>query len=242
MKNRHRTRDFLMGAVAMTLVMALATPAGAALTGKTIQVLTGVEIFVDGVKMNPTDANGNPVETFIYNGTTYVPLRAVSQSLGKNVNWDGANQRVYIGEAPGEKQYLLDVCPPYQTSGDYNTPATVSMAGTKYAHGFVLGRPDGVDYLSSGSALYNLNGKYSTLDFDIGHIDGRSQGPSTFNIYLDNQLVFSLDVTAEMLPQHCTVPLYNALQMKIESVHNEEVTHSNWPYGGCYALVNVEIY
>ena len=109
----HRVRDFLAGALTMALVAGLAVPAGAALASKTIQVLTGSEIYVDGVKMEPTDANGNPVDTFVYNGTTYVPLRAVSEYLGKNVSWDGASQRVYIGEAPGVKQYLNTVCPPY---------------------------------------------------------------------------------------------------------------------------------
>ena len=49
MKKMHRVRDILTGALAMALVFALASPAGAALAGKTIQVLTGVDIYVDGV-------------------------------------------------------------------------------------------------------------------------------------------------------------------------------------------------
>ena len=159
-------------ALVLIVVTGLFTTAMAAnMTKKSIDVYTGVNIYVDGIEMLPTDANGNPVETFVYNGTTYVPLRAVSQSLGYNVAWDGTNQRVYIGDIPGEKQYLLDVCPPYQTSGKYNTPVTVSMAGKKYANSFVLGSLDGTDYLTTGSALYNLNGKYETLEFDVGHID-----------------------------------------------------------------------
>jgi len=210
----------------MTLVMTLATPAGAALAGKTIQVLTGVEIFVDGVKMNPTDAQGNPVETFIYNGTTYVPLRAVSQSLGKNVNWDGANQRVYIGEAPGEKQYLLDVCPPYQTD-HFSTPTTVTMAGQKYAHCLVVGTISGDRF-----AIFNLNGQYNTLSFDVGHIDGTGMGGVTLNIFLDGQLNFSLDMTGEMMPEHYEIPLYGAMQMKIE-------TSNAWER---YAMANIEVY
>jgi len=214
----------------MTLVMALATPAGAALAGKTIQVLTGVEIFVDGVKMNPTDANGNPVETFIYNGTTYVPLRAVSQSLGKNVNWDGANQRVYIGEQPGEKQYLPDILEPYQ-SKRYGAPSTINMAGQKYAHCIEL-TADGIGY-----ATYNLNGKYQSLSFDAGIIDGANLHDVTLNIYLDGSLSFSVDLSHEDLPQHFEVPLYGALQMKIELVR---VTDSIWM--SQYGLANVEIY
>lgn len=210
-------------ALALVLVTAVTIPAWGALTTKTIEVLTGVDIFVDGVKMEPKDANGNPVETFVYNGTTYVPLRAVSQSLGYNVNWDGANKRVYIGERPGEKQYLISTLTPYQVR-NFATPITVTMAGQKYANTI---QSDG--NLAGCWALYNLNGQYTSLSFDMGHVDGEIMTDGTVNIYLDGTLAFSADMGAEDLPAHFTVPLYNALQMKLEiSNHN-------------YALANVEI-
>ncbi len=214
---------------AVTLMAALASPAGAALAGKTIEVLTGVTIYVDGVEMKPTDANGNPVETFVYNGTTYIPLRAVSQSLGKNVNWDGKTQSVYIGEQPGMKQYLPDVLEPYQSVG-YSAPSTISMAGQKYAHCIQLGA-DGEGY-----ATYNLNGQYQSLSFDAGIIDDARLHDVTLNIYLDGELSFSADLSYEDLPRHFDVPLYGALQMKIELVR---VTSSIW--GSTYGLANVEI-
>lgn len=42
--------------------------------------------------------NGAPLVTdgFISNDTTYIPLRAVSEALGANVNWDGESRSVYI--------------------------------------------------------------------------------------------------------------------------------------------------
>lgn len=223
---KHSARDFFAGILLMTLIFGLASPAGAALVGKTIQVFTGVEIYVDGVEMKPTDANGNPVETFVYNGTTYVPLRAVSQSLGYAVSWDGANQRVYIGEQPGQKQYLLDVCPPFQTER-YSTPATFKMAGDTYSHGFVLD-------CHGGSALFNLNGQYSTLEFDFAYTDSSNKAACNVNIYLDGQLVKNIEMGPEDLPQHFTVPLNNALKMKIENVN----------YGNMakYGFANVEVY
>ncbi len=219
---------FLLGAVSVMLVFALVTPTSAATLGeKSIKVQTGVEIYVDGIEMRPTDVNGKAVETFIYNGTTYVPLRAVSQSLGKSVDWDGANNRVYIGERPGEKQYLLNVCPPYQ-SRFCKTPTTIAMMGNKYANGcYMCG-----NYTSSdGWALFNLDAKYSTLSFDMGHIDGNIMEETTINFYLDGELSFSLDLKPEMLVEHYDIPLHNALQLKIETDY----------YGGYYALANVEI-
>lgn len=219
MRKKRSVKKFLAVFGAL-LVLSAALPVQAALAGKTIEVFTGVTIYVDGVEMKPTDANGKEVETFIYNGTTYVPLRAVSQSLGKAVNYDSNSKSVYIGAAPGVKQYLLSVCPPYQKS-DFNTPATISMAGQKYANGCIVGR----------FALFNLNGQYNSLSFDVGHIDGDYMYEGTFNIYLDNELAFSLDLEPNMMPTHYDVPLHGALQMKFEGGGS----------CGCYGIANIEI-
>lgn len=233
MNKRRRVWDMLTGVMLTVLLFSLVTQAGAALSSKWIEVYTGSSIYIDGVELHPTDANGKPVEVFSYNGTTYVPLRAVSESLGKAVKWDGATQSVYIGLAPGMKQYLLSVCPPYETDG-VNTPTTITMAGQKYANcmtGSSQGRPYFKGY-AKDYAFFNLNGQYKTLDFDVGHIDGAGMYDAELNIYLDGELSFSKDLTGEMMPQHISIPLNNALQMKIE--------FNDW--ADRYGLGNIEIY
>lgn len=67
------------------LVLGLAAPAAAASGTVTY---AGVTIEVDGVVICPMDANGDPVEPFIYNGSTYLPVRSVANALGLNVNWN----------------------------------------------------------------------------------------------------------------------------------------------------------
>lgn len=61
-----------------------------------------IKIFVNGTKINPTDANGNIVEPFIVNGTTYLPVRAVGEALGKEVSWDGTTSSVYLTDKNAE--------------------------------------------------------------------------------------------------------------------------------------------
>ena len=56
-----------------------------------------IKLVIAGREFIPKDVNGNIVEPFIYSGTTYVPIRAVSQALGWRVSWDGKNSTVYIG-------------------------------------------------------------------------------------------------------------------------------------------------
>lgn len=49
----------------------------------------------DGVEKVPSEG-----KSFIYEGTTYVPIRFVSEALGKPVEWDEANETIWIGNNP----------------------------------------------------------------------------------------------------------------------------------------------
>lgn len=90
MKHTKKTASFLSGMLTALLLVGMVTPALASGLSKRIEVSSGVSIYVDDVKLNPRDANGNPVEVFIYNGTTYLPVRAVSEALEVPVQWDGS--------------------------------------------------------------------------------------------------------------------------------------------------------
>lgn len=100
--NRHENQTMKIfgkrltaGLLGAALVMSM--PFASALTQKNITVGRGVTIYVDDRKINPGDANGNPVEPMLYNGTTYLPVRAVANALDQAVAWDGASYSVYIG-------------------------------------------------------------------------------------------------------------------------------------------------
>ncbi|MBE6912132.1 MAG: copper amine oxidase N-terminal domain-containing protein [Ruminococcaceae bacterium] len=71
-------------------------------------VYRDIKLVVDGIEVTPKDVKGDIVEPFIYNGTTYLPVRAVGQAFNKNVEWDGETSTVYIGEVtkPAKKVYL----------------------------------------------------------------------------------------------------------------------------------------
>ena len=77
------------------------SPVLAASTKKTMDVsYNDIQIIVNGMRIIPRDINGTIVEPFIYNGTTYLPVRAVSEALGKTVEWDGTTYTVYVGDKP----------------------------------------------------------------------------------------------------------------------------------------------
>lgn len=55
-----------------------------------------IKIKINGKEIEPKDSNGNVVEPFTISGTTYLPVRAVSEALGKNVGWNGETKTVFI--------------------------------------------------------------------------------------------------------------------------------------------------
>ncbi len=53
-----------------------------------------IKIIVDGKQLS------TPAEPFIYNGTTYLPVRAVGEAVGKEVAWDNDTKTVTLTTPP----------------------------------------------------------------------------------------------------------------------------------------------
>lgn len=62
----------------------------------------GIQITLDGVKIEPKDVAGNVVEPFIVDGTTYLPVRAIANALGLEVDWDQKTQTVILKSKTGK--------------------------------------------------------------------------------------------------------------------------------------------
>lgn len=83
-------KKFICGIVTGA-VIATAIGAGAVGVWDNIPVLRNdIKIVVDGQEIQS--------DNFLYNDTTYVPLRAVSSALGEEVEYDEAQNTAYIGE------------------------------------------------------------------------------------------------------------------------------------------------
>lgn len=84
--------------IAATLMLAMfATTAYAANTyKKTIEVEYGIGLSINGKTPALTDAAGNAVQPFTYNGTTYVPIRAVGENMGATVRYDAASNTASV--------------------------------------------------------------------------------------------------------------------------------------------------
>ena len=93
--------QFIFPVVFAASVSVLAVTALASSTEKPITVVfRNIKLFVEGALYTPKDASGATVEPFIYNGSVYLPARAVSEALGKTVTWDAATDSVFINTPP----------------------------------------------------------------------------------------------------------------------------------------------
>lgn len=101
--DRNTWRGFGAGLLAAAVIAGTGLPAHAMSALQQINVsMGGISLYVDGKLQVPTDVNGNEVEPFIYKGTTYLPVRALTGMLtDKPVEWDSKTESVYIGTKPG---------------------------------------------------------------------------------------------------------------------------------------------
>ena len=98
MKKNGFWKGFGSGLILTVLIVALGVTATAT-SRRSIQVEDGVGITLNGAKFTPRDADGKEVSVFLYNGTTYVPVRAISEAMGMDVSFNSATRTVVLTTA-----------------------------------------------------------------------------------------------------------------------------------------------
>ena len=91
-----KTKLKICAAALLASVAIGATVYAANLTKKIDVLYDDIKILSNNIEFMPVDEQGSQVEPFIYEGTTYLPVRAVSEALGKNVSWDSETKTVMV--------------------------------------------------------------------------------------------------------------------------------------------------
>jgi hypothetical protein len=160
--NRKTLGAFAAGMAVMFLLSLGVSPAFAAAVRSINVAMGGIQIYVDGNVQVPKDVNGNTVEPLIYDGTTYLPVRALTGMLtNKSVEWDQATTTVYIGGRPasGGRSVPLHTLEPYSGAGHIYTGANAafSILGEKTVPSNCF------NFRYSSSAIYKLDSKYAGI-------------------------------------------------------------------------------
>ena len=183
--------SFVLGIVVAALFVSLTSPAFATLAGKTIEVFTGVNVYVDDQLIEPKDVNGNPVEVFIYNGTTYLPIRAIGNALGKPVDWDGSTYSAYVGKHASDRPAVMLADMDYFT-GYENIETKASDTDN-------FGQTHYSCITNDFDRSYILNGQYSKmtgtlyLPYDL-RSETIHKDATSLNVYGDGKLIYSFTI------------------------------------------------
>ena len=90
----------------------------------------GITIVIDGTARTFYNANGQKVDPALYNGSIYLPIRAIGEIMGKTVSWDGATQTVLLsGNTTGGGVTDFDTNNPSGNTGG-NTGNTGTTTGS----------------------------------------------------------------------------------------------------------------
>lgn len=171
-----------------------------------------IKIVFNGNGQTMTDASGKVIYPISYNGTTYLPVRAVSGMLGLDVKWDGPTSTVYLGKIPGGMDFIENVQPYSGRTEHHVTTAKMStktIAGKTYDHYIYGGTGIGV-----GPVYYDLAGKYKTLTFKAYCTTESS--PFTTYFWGDNDtLINSFEIKGSELPKEYTIDLSGVQRLKL---------------------------
>mgnify|MGYP004474635693 CR=1 FL=1 len=237
--------------VLLALVLTLSVTVFAKQATETISVMyDNIKILIDGVEYTAKDANGNVIEPFIYNGTTYLPVRGIANAFDKNVDWEPQTSTVILGS----KNYdWLDQMgyANYETSGNENTLTAwdkdnPTVDGIKYDRGikFKLGyggygtngaKENNDGTLSSYQNVeYLLNNNYKSFKGKIVCEYGGNTQSAIIKIYGDGTLLYTsppLSIGAKTVDFDIDISDYKILKI------NADMPNLNRDYN--YSLIGI---
>ncbi len=219
-RKSNNTCAFFLGALTTLLIVSLTIPALAATDTKSIEVRSGIRVFIDGKELSPKDVNGNQVEVFLYNGTTYLPARVISEAFGKSIQWDSSVQGIYIGNHASSTPaaYLSQLDYFNKSSTWFFDEITKDNLGNEHLHSF-RNSSSSVYGISNGSVTYKLNGQFSRLtgiyyqEYNSRAYDGN---PTILVISGDGQELWRGSVASGVEPIAFDIDITGVLELTLE--------------------------
>lgn len=230
MKNKTLTKVVVSAIVLSTL----ATVSAFAANTKEIKAYLNYDLKIkyDMQEQNLFDAEGNRVYPISYNGTTYLPVRAIGNLFDVNVDWDGDTYSVLLGKTGEIVDFIESFGPSYKfnmngifyyghykSADGYHQKATI---GSNEYKGYI--KMDISDFSEDKVlASYDLGGKYTTLQFDI---ISYSTKDDSISIVGDNDVVIKkIDMKNGDVLKTVTVDVTDMSQIKFTSNKDTAKSH-----------------
>ena len=167
----------------MIFVISITSISLAAPTAKNLKAYyNNIRVFRNGSQVSIS------TQPFIVDGTTYVPLRAISELLEKDVTWDQSTYTVGINDKPGSSSTEL-------YNQIYNYQLQISQLESKIKDlESKLDKKEESSSMTIKELQKQLNkdyGTYKKIDFDIDLTEKKSS--ITVKIYFDDEKFYDLD-------------------------------------------------
>lgn len=215
---KDKVKGLVLGLTIGTMITGVS--AYAASTAKIEVIYDNLKYMVDGNQKVPSSGQG-----FIYQGTTYVPLRFAGEATGKEVTWDGKNKTIWFGKKDSAFKYLSDT--PYaRMDGDdeeflsinqnYNKDK-ITIAGKQYQKGISPRIAPRWRPTKSISVDYNLNGNYKKFTGELGADDvtRNSTNDLTITFIGDDKELGSFTIKGGDNPLPVSIDLTGVLKFRI---------------------------
>ena len=119
-----------------------------------------------------------------------------------------------VSAEPAKPSNMLNNCEPYFMNSA-SIEDSFTMAGTTYTDGLKFR----VAFDHSPQVHFNVGGNYSSVSFDVGHIDGTAAGSSDIVMTVlaeEDQVLQEIPLTNTDIPLSVTIPLTGVQQLSIK--------------------------
>lgn len=191
------------------------------LNEKNYAELSKAALIQDGLEKK--DVKGSVA---LVNNKTYYEENMLNDLLGESITYNPEEKKIYIGsEEKITKQSLSEVYSILYNGENMESlndaKEEYKVAGKFIDNGFVLGSSK---FYEKGSyALMNVDGKYSTIEFDVGCIDGKygSGKDGKLKIELDGEKKDGGLVEGDIATKHYSFDISGAKTLKINMLDSE---------------------
>ena len=196
-------------AIGLSLVLLLGTTAGIFAASNLQRIAadlnSGIKIIYNGTTQTLKDANGNQLFPISYNGTTYVPLRAVSTIFGENVNWDKNTNSITLGKSEREPISLTKLSHDKgtDTSGIIGDVTNIVPVNTQFSSGVFWSIWNSTMSYSYDYCMHFDVSAYSTLtytawsdvDATVMVVDENEANIDIFKLYANTITTRTIDIS-----------------------------------------------
>jgi len=163
-----------------------------------------ISFVLNGERWEPKDASGKAISPIIYEGTTYLPVRALAEALKIPIHYDASGPTIFIGAIPGAQAGIFTV--PMEIDNVYVTttrnPSETNVHGQQYSQVLKIDQ--------YGDVVFTIGRKYKQLVLDAAIVDP-GEHDVEFSLYNESDLAANTANT--VLEKHVISPADGTAQL-----------------------------